>query len=297
MRKNFFIGVIVLVLMVSCSDYNQVYKTSDLNYKYEAAKEYYMSGNYSRSASLLESLIIALKGSPDAQESLFMIAMCNYYLNDFSAAQSYLSTYYKTYPKGTYSELARFYSGKALFYQSPDPRLDQSPTYGAIKELQQFLDVFPYSEHREEANDMIFQLQNRLVNKEYNAAKLYYNLGSYTGNCMAGGSNYAACAITAENALKSYPYTDLREELYVMILKSKYELAKNSVESKQAERYREAIDEYYGFKNEFPDSRYMKDAEHIFKESENKLSKIGKRTASVRRRPVDDADTMTKPKE
>ena len=80
--------------------------------------------------------------------------------------------------------------------------------------------------------------------KEYLSAKLYYNLGNYMGN------NYQSCVITAQNALKDYPYTNMREELSILILKAKYELAYYSVEEKKLERYRETVDEYYAFKNE-----------------------------------------------
>ena len=120
---------------------------------------------------------------------------------------------------------------------------------------------------------MIFQLQNRLVQKEYDSAKLYYNLGSYVGNCANGGSNYEASIITAENALKSYPYTSLREDLYILILRARYQLAVKSVEEKIDERFRETIDEYYGFKNEFPDSEYMKEADQIFRHANAKVKK------------------------
>lgn len=93
---------------------------------------------------------------------------------------------------------------------------------------------------------MIFALQDKLVMKEYLSAKLYYNMGNYLGN------NYQACVITAQNALKDYPYTNLREDLSILILRAKYELAVYSVEDKRAERYREAVDECYAFKMSSP---------------------------------------------
>ena len=85
------------------------------------------------------------------------------------------------------------------------------------------------------------------------------------------GNNYEACVITAQNALKDYPYTNMREDLSILILRAKYEMAVYSVEDKRAERYREAVDEYYAFKNEFPESIYMKDAARIFKEAQKIL--------------------------
>ena len=147
----------------------------------------------------------------------------------------------------------------------PEPRLDQSGTYSAIQQLQMFMEYFPQSSKKEEAQNMIFALQDKLVMKEYLSAKLYYNMGNYLGN------NYQACVITAQNALKDYPYTNLREDLSILILRAKYELAVYSVEDRRAERYREAVDECYAFKNEFPESKYMKEVDRIFKEAQKML--------------------------
>lgn len=275
MRKILAISAISVLLLSSCNSYNKLLKSTDYDYKYEAAKEYYTAGKYTRAYQLLEELVMVLKGSDRGEESLFMLGMCYYQQHDYETAAMYLDRYAKSYSKGEYTELARFYSGKASFLQSPDPRLDQSPTYTALSQLQDFLDFYPYSDKREEVNDMIYELQNRLVMKEYDSAQLYYNLGSYVGNCTNGGSNYEACIITANNALKTYPYTRLREDLYMMILRCRYQLAVRSVEEKMDERYRQAIDEYYGFRNEFPDSKYIKEADHIFKRCDAKINKAG----------------------
>ena len=45
------------------------------------------------------------------------------------------------------------------------------------------------------------------------------------------------------------------EDFAVLIMKSKFELAEQSVESKKIDRYRDAEDECYGFINEYPDSK------------------------------------------
>lgn len=105
--------------------------------------------------------------------------------------------------------------------------MDQSGTYTAIQQLQTFLEYYPASSKKQEAQDMVFALQDKLVLKEFMSAKLYYNLGNYMGN------NYESCVITAQNALKDYPYTDYREDLSILILRAKYEMAVNSIEEKR----------------------------------------------------------------
>ena len=81
------------------------------------------------------------------------------------------------------------------------------------------------------------------------------------------GNNYLAAIVTAQNILKDYPYTKLREELSILILRAKYDMAKESVIEKKEERMLETVDEYYAFKNEFPESKYMKEVENIYKDA------------------------------
>lgn len=269
MKKYIVIGLLSAGVLSSCGEYNKVLKSTDYEYKYEAAKAYFAKGQNSRAATILEELIPIMKGTSNGEESLYMLAMTYYNQGDFVTASHYFNTYYTTYPRGTYTELARFHSGKALYLDTPEPRLDQSSTYKAIDELQMFLEYFPTSNRRDIAQNMIFELQDKLVEKEYLSAKLYYDLGSYTGNTVysSTGNNYLAAVVTAQNILREYPYTQRREDLSILILCAKYDMAKESVLEKKAERMRETIDEYYAFKNEFPDSKYMKEVEAIFKDA------------------------------
>lgn len=265
MKKKVLLILLAAALFSSCGEYNKLLKSTDYEYKYEAAKNYFAKGQYNRAATLLNELIAIMKGTNNAEESLYMLGMSYFNMKDYQTAAQTFIQYYNVYPRGTFTELARFHAGKALFLDTPEPRLDQSGTYKAIQQLQMFLEYFPQSSKKEEAENMVFALQDKLVMKEYLSAKLYYNLGNYMGN------NYQACVITAQNALKDYPYTNLREDLSILILRAKYELAFYSVEDKKVERYRETVDEYYAFKNEFPESKYLKEAERIFKDSQKVL--------------------------
>ena len=276
MKKYIIIALVSGSVLTSCGEYNKVLKSTDYEYKYEAAKSYFGKGQKKKKKKKLEELISILKGTDKAEESLYMLGMTYYNQGDFITASHYFSTYYNTYPRGTYTEQARFYSGKALFLDTPEPRLDQSSTYKAIQELQMFMEYFPASNRHQEAQQMIFDLQDKLVMKDYMAARLYYDLGSYTGNSSYSttGYNYLACIVTAQNALKDYPYTKLREDISILLLRAKYDMAKESVEEKKEERMRDAIDEYYAFKNEFPESKYIKEVENIYKDAKKYVKEI-----------------------
>ena len=264
----FIIVTLVSILLSSCGNYNKVLKTTDYLYKYEAAKEYYAAGMYNRSSLMLQDVIRSLKGTDKGEESLYLLAMASYKAHDYDAAHTYFSKYYQSYPRGLFAEEASFFSARSLYMTVPETKLDQTATYNAVTEFQNFMEAYPASKYNDQVQSLIFSLQDKLVEKEYLSAKLYYDLGTYFGNCANGGSNYQACIITAENAIRDYPYTSRREEFAILILRAKFDLAKQSIEAKKEERYHNAIDEYYGFTNEFPESPYMKEAQELFSKAE-----------------------------
>ncbi|PDP61109.1 outer membrane protein assembly factor BamD [Prevotella intermedia] len=263
MKKNILITFILSLLLTSCAqEYNQVYKSTDHTYKYEYAKECFAKGKYSFAVPLLQDLVTIQKGTDNAQGCLYMLAMAEYGLRDYQAASEAFKKYYQTYPNGEYAEMASFYIGQSLYEGTPEPRLDQTPTVAAIAAFQDYLDLYPNGKMKGTAQQRLFALQDKLIRKEYLNAKLYYNLGSYFGNCgNDGGNNYEACIITAQNALNDFPYSSLREDFAILVMKGKYELAQMSVEEKKVQRYQDAEDECYGFINEYPDSKERSTAE------------------------------------
>ena len=52
-------------------------------------------------------------------------------------------------------------------------------------------------------------------------------------------------------------------------LKAKYQEARQSVDEKKVERFRDVIDEYYSFINNYPDTENRSEADNIFKIAQN----------------------------
>ena len=258
MKKVVFLLMMITVLLSSCGEYNKILKSTDYELKYSYAKKYFNAKQYSKSATLLDELVPIFKGTANAEESLYLLAQSYYGQKDYQTASQYFNTYYTTYPKGEFTELARYYSGYGLYLDSPDPRLDQAQTYEAINQLQLYLEYYPQSERAKKAQNIMFELQEKLAYKELLAVRLYFNLGTYMGN------NYLSCVITAQNALKNYPYSKYREEFMFYTIRAKYELAVVSVEEKLQGRYREVVDEYYNYMNEYPEGKYVKQVQKFY---------------------------------
>lgn len=265
MRMKFVSLLLLAVLLASCGEYNKILKSTDKELKYTYAKKYFEEGKYSRSITLLEELIAPFKGTDKGEESLYLLAQSYYNSKDYLSATETFSTYYSSYSKGQYAEPALFYAAYGMYLDSPDPKLDQTKTYKAIAEFQRYIEEYPQSERAEQAKNYLFELQEKLALKELFAARLYLNLGNYMGN------NYESAVIAAREAMKNYPYSKYGEDFQMVILRARFEYAERSTLETQPERYRMVIDEYFNYKNTFPDGKYMREADRYYRRAQSKI--------------------------
>lgn len=260
-RTNILYAIVILSVTSACSGYEKLLKSSDYKLKYEKAFEYYHEEDYSKAMNLFEQLIPVYRGTQQADSVNFYHAMCNYKMGDYLLAGHHFKNFATVYGNSPFAEDAEFLSAYCHYKSSPRPSLDQESTYKAIEAFQLFMIQYPNSERLNEAREIILELQNKLVEKSYMSAKLYYDLG-----------DYKASIIALNNSLIEYPDTKFREEIKYLILKSHYLLAQNSIESKKRERFQETLDEYYSFIAEFPESEYSKEVKSIYEQTAQALN-------------------------
>jgi outer membrane protein assembly factor BamD len=250
-KNIFWVGL--LLLGMSCNDFQKVVKSTDYEFKVKKAKEYYDKKEFGRSSQLYQELVNIYRGTNRADQIYYYLAQSFDGLKDYQLASHYFRLLIKEFPRSSYNEESQYMIGYCLYLDSPNPRLDQKTTQEAIDAFQLFLNIFPTSTRVVEANQLIDKLREKLVYKSYLSGKLYYDL-----------QDYRAAVISLTNSLKEYPDSKYREELMFYLLKSKYLLGVNSVEEKKRERLNNVIDEYYTFVDEFPKSKYKKDADRFF---------------------------------
>ncbi|MEE1347961.1 MAG: outer membrane protein assembly factor BamD [Bacteroidales bacterium] len=256
----------VSLFFVSCGEYQAILKSQDNELWFRKGMEYYVAGDYDKAANLLGGVITRYAGTSQYDTIVTTYASALVNLGDYFTAAHYYSDYVKTYPSSAKCEECQYMAGYCYYMLSPKVELDQADSKSAIDELLLFVNLFPDSPKVPEAERMVREMEDKLAYKAYLGAKLYFDLGNYMGN------NYQSAVITAQNCLKKYPDTKHREELSFLILRAKYIQAEQSVLAKQADRYRDAIDEYYSFVNEFPVSDYRKDADKLLAKSQKGLA-------------------------
>jgi len=260
MKKSFFCFFIIIIGLASCSQYEKLRKGSDYQLKYRKAFEYYNAGDFIRSGQLFDDIVSAYRTTNKADTVLYYQAMSYFKQKDYLTASHYFTQHYRDQRQSPFAEECEFLAGYCYYMQSPRAALDQANTTAAIESFQMFLIRHPESRFAAEAEQYLAEMKDKLVDKSYLTAKLYYNLGQFKASITA-----------LNNSLDDYPETKYREELMYLLLRSSYLLAENSVPARKRERFQSTMDEYYSFIGEFPESKYVKEAERMYARSDRYL--------------------------
>lgn len=265
MRRVFLYIVYVLVLIagVSCSKFRKIEKNPDWRVKYEASLVYYEKKDYYRASILFDQILPIIRGLPEAEKVQFYLAYCQYNERLYLLASEQFKSFYETYGRGVLSEEARFMYAYSLYKSSPGSNLDQSGSIQAMTSMQEFLNRFPNSKFKDQAVEVILTTQVRLEKKGFENARQYVKMRSYKA------------AIVAMNSFKNnFPDSKYQEEANYLILFSQFELAEQSIYTKQSERYKEVVDNYKNFIDRYPESKFIKEAEKLYIDSTAKLKTL-----------------------
>ena len=138
--------------------------------------------------------------------------------------------------------------------------MDQTLTKQSIDAFQQYIEKYPKSERVAEANKLMDELRDKLIEKDYQNAYAYYKT-----------MQYHAAVVSFKNFLNDYPdLTDKRENAMYYIVLAGYEFARNSVEDKLKERYEALILDYERYSVVFSnmkDKKKQEQLEKIYNES------------------------------
>jgi len=259
-KRLLILGILLsfIVLLGSCkSKFEKLRASNDITKKYQEALRLYNNKYYSKALILFEDLAQRYRGRAEAEELYYYYAYTNFKMKDYTTSRYHVKVFAETYPNSSRAEECRFMSAKCYYLESPVYSLDQQNTVKAIDALQLFINLYPRSERVAEASKLIDDLRNKLETKSYANAKLFLDIG-----------DYKASIIAFKNSMRDFPDTKYAEEMDLLIMKAQYLFAKNSFETKQEDRFNEAIQLYADFVNKYPSSKHLKEAEQLKKNSE-----------------------------
>lgn len=258
MFKNKSLAVLSLfilftVVFTGCkSRFEKLRASTDVTKKYQEAIRLYNKKDYSKALVLFDDLVQRYRGRAESEDLYYYYAYTNYKLKDYLSARYHFKTFADTYPSSPKAEECRFLAAYCFYLDSPNYSLDQDNTYKAIESLQLFINLYPKSERVAEASKLILDLRDKLERKSFENAKLFLDIG-----------DYQAAVIAFKNSAKDFPDTKYAEEMEYLTIEAQYLYAKNSLETRQEERYNEVVEEYERFVERYPKSTYLEQAEDL----------------------------------
>jgi len=263
-------GILVLgllLLMISCGEYQSLLKSEETAPKYTAAEELYNEGKEEedkgklrKALRLLEQIEPEYRGKPQGERLVFILGDTYYHLGDAYNAPFNFERFVQLYPNSDKVEEAEYKAAVSYYNRSPRFNLDQTDTRKAVDELQEYLNKYPEGDYVETANVLAAELRVKLEKKAYEIAKQYHKTRFYK-----------AAIASFNNFIADYPGSPFREAAYYYRYDSAYQLAINSFEVLMEGRLENAKEFYDSYKKYYPDGEYAQDSDVSLLEIDKRL--------------------------
>ncbi|MFD0962774.1 outer membrane protein assembly factor BamD [Pseudofulvibacter geojedonensis] len=270
MKKLLYI-LTAAIFLISCSEYQKVYKNEEVAPKYALGEKLYNEGDYKRARNLFEQIVPGYAGKPGAEKLMYMYGNTMFLMEDYITSSYQLERFVKKYPRSEKIEEMSFKSAKSYYMLSPRFSLDQEDTNKAILKLQNFMNTYPKSEYFKEASDLALELDDKLQLKAYDIAKGYHH--RISSGTQFRDDYYAAIA-AFNNFLNDYPGSKYKEKALYYKFDTAYLLAINSTERRKEERLKDAIKYYNKWKQSAAESEFTEEAEKHIAEVNQELEKF-----------------------
>ncbi|MCH5330358.1 MAG: outer membrane protein assembly factor BamD [Alistipes sp.] len=244
---------------------NKIIKSGEPKLIYQTGMEYYQKEKWQKAATLFGAVEHYYIGTSSEDSIAFFKARCRFKDKDYDTATEELDEFRRKFGRSIFIEDAEGMYALCFYFMAPTPERDQTITSQALVAISEFLYRYPDSPKREQFEEITAELTQRLHDKAFINAYTYYKIG-----------RHKSAIVAFRNALKQYPDSNHREELMYYIVKSGYELAHNSIESKQADRYLSMLDSYYSYLSEYPDSKHLRELGRFVKEAKDYIDKNNK---------------------
>jgi outer membrane protein assembly factor BamD len=252
--------LLISLFLLGCTGFNKVMKSKDHEYKLRMAEQYYAKKKYIYAQQIYEDIMPFYRGLPEFEDIYYKYAYSAYYMEDYLLADNLFKTFLEIYPNSTKAEEVDYMRAYTFYKQSPKPELDQTNTIKTIGLMQTFINTHPGSARNKEASDIIDICRQKLEEKDFKSAQLYFDLGQFRAAAVAFGT-----------ILNNYPESAKSDEYKMMVIRSYFRFAELSVEDKKLERFEKVVEECNDFIDRFPQSPFAKEVEQFLTQSQNNL--------------------------
>lgn len=260
MKFTWFLLVVLFVSSCGKDSVTKVLKNPDPAYKLRIAEQYYVKGKYAKAQLIYEDVLPYYKTGKEFEDIYYKYAYTAYYLKDYLNAENLFKSFLEVFPNSPRSEEVDYMRAYSFYKQSPKPELDQTNTIKAMGMMQTFINTHPGSLRNKEAAEIIDICRAKLETKDYQSAKLYYDMGQFR-----------AAGVAFTSLMNTYPESQKADEYKLMVIRSYFRFAEMSIEDKKVERFEQVITEVNEFNDRFPESKLKKEADEYLELSQNQI--------------------------
>lgn len=168
--------IIIFGLGLNSCTSNQPKLVTNFNETYQKALIAFNQKKWEKASELFTLVVINSPGSDLADDAQFYLGECHFQRKDYLLAISEYQKLTERYPYSPLVEDALYKIALAQFKNAPDFQLDQEYTLKALDSFQEFIESYPNSKYRKEAESNIVAIRNRLARKLYETGRLYRKL-------------------------------------------------------------------------------------------------------------------------
>ena len=213
MKKFNLISILLslIILLSGCAGSKEAKSTEPPKEKtyierFDDAVAAFEAKKYYKSIEDFTFVVFNAPGSDIADDAQFYLASANFEMKEYLVAIDEYQQLLRRWPASDLYEETRFKIAECYFNQSPGYQRDQQYIDKAIAAYQDFIDEYPFSEHRPEAEMRIKELHLGLASKIYEAGNLYMVL-----------REWKAAIITLQEIVDTYYDTPLLQDAYLDI--------------------------------------------------------------------------------
>lgn len=231
--------IITLTFFISCSS-SKVEKSLTAEEHFEMGMKEYNDENYLEAINEFTVITLQYPGSAVADDAQFYLGECRFAREEYLLASYEFEVLKKNMPASPLVPQAQYKIALCYYQLSPKYSLDQSYALRAIDEFQAFIEYFPADTLATNAETKIYELRDRLAEKEYQTAVLYMKM-----------EYYKAATIYFDNVLENFHDSEFAERSYVGKIEALIKRKKREDAAAEAEKlfsrfpkttYREKID-------------------------------------------------------
>ena len=243
--------VVAGIMLASCAAREKTL-LPDARSQYDYAMSRYEAGKYDDATLEFQKVLFNYPGVSFIDSVQYWFAMSYYMREDYHLAAAEFRRLVTNLGSSELTDDSQLMIGKAYLDASPDNvGLDQSDTEDAIKELEAFLEDFPFSDRKAEGEALLLEAKEKMVAKHFKTAVQYKKLGS-----PSSARIYLEEIVTEEQFSKLVP-----QALFLLA----------EIDADQ-EKYSDARDKLDNLLRTYPDSEVAAQAEKLRRKMDEKLA-------------------------